>query len=642
MRTPPLASPRLLRHTALGAALVAGLVSASARAYAEGASLRADLVGPKDVKLDGVPKEWPEALAPLSYALKGRATSKDLEARATLAYDDARLYVAADVTDDKLVAGGDRVELVIGFPGGATRSIDLYPGDPGKSPGVAKTGGAAIAGARVVEAPKPGGFTLEASVPWSALPEAAGARIALRAGLFAHDVDDAGGAERNVAGTATGTTYAALPPLLTDPEQALADGLLRDKGLRFAPRFEAIADVAGDATKERVLVFDRWLVVLGPAFRGGKEYFFADLGVDVAGGMMPSFEVRDTTGDDKAEFVLRRRFGSPSRFREVMAILSFGAIDVPNPIFQHEVGVTTDGGSVTNEATLLPDGKRLAVRVEVGTAKGFDAGNYREPTESSFDAVLLPWGTVRAQIYKLSGSAYTKVDEVKQAATPPPAPPEAAPPPPPRAPSADELQGEVYATYKRERGATGKARFDLAVDVAGDARVERVLLHGRDIVVLGKGYRGGKGYAFLALPQLASDADVLDLTTRDLTGDGKQEIVVRAVQRAPAPREAGGSGTVDREVVLVFQVLEEGIRRVFGAEVARAVGAQRVSGTLRFLPAGKGADIELSPGKAVEWTEKTYPWAQDPGPAGGVEPLLLPWGGAQPVRYRWNGSAFAK
>ena len=63
---------------------------------------------------------------------------------------------------------------------------------------------------------------------------------------------------------------------------------------------------------------------------------------------------------------------------------------------------------------------------------------------------------------------------------------------------------------------------------------------------------------------------------------------------------------------------------------------------MRWVAAGKAAEIELAPGKATDWTEKTYPWAQDLGPAGGLEPLILPWGGAQPVRYRWTGSAFAR
>jgi hypothetical protein len=59
-----------------------------------------------------------------------------------------------------------------------------------------------------------------------------------------------------------------------------------------------------------------------------------------------------------------------------------------------------------------------------------------------------------------------------------------------------------------------------------------------------------------------------------------------------------------------------------------------------MVDAGKSAEIELAPGKAVEWTEQTYPFNQDAGPVGGAEPLLLPWSGLKPARYKWNGTAF--
>jgi hypothetical protein len=53
-------------------------------------------------------------------------------------------------------------------------------------------------------------------------------------------------------------------------------------------------------------------------------------------------------------------------------------------------------------------------------------------------------------------------------------------------------------------------------------------------------------------------------------------------------------------------------------------------------------DIELRPGRAVGFTEKSYPFGQDRTASGGLEPLLLPWGGEPPARYHWNGAAFVK
>lgn len=614
-------------------------VAAPRAASAEGTALRADLVEAKSIKLDGVPKEW-ASFVHLGYAVKGKAGKPDIEARASLAYDANNVYVAADVTDDVLRGGGgDKVEVVLGFPGGAVHKVELYPGDPGRSPGAAKLeDGSSVSGARVIEAPRSGGWTLEASIPWSALPSAQKVRVGLRGAVFVHDVDS-GSTVKNVVGTAPSAAYASLPSINTEAEQSLYDGLLKEKSLRGAPRYNLLANVAGDAMKERVLVFDRYLVVLGSNFRKGSEYFYADLGVP--GGDVLSCDVYDLTGDGQSEILLRKRVGSSGRPREMIQVLKFGSAEAPNSIFQHEVAITTPDGAISNQVSLVPDGPRSAIKITPGTARGLHAGNYREPTETSYDPLLLPWGTVASQTYKLSGGVYAKAAEEKQAATPPP-PQQPQPaahvdtglPKPPPPPSAAELMEKVYDLYKKDRGATGRPRFDLAVDVAGDATVERVLVHERDIVVFGKAYKGGTGYTYLTMAQFASPSDVLEVTARDVTGDGKAEILVTGVLHANGP----GGEKVNREILLVFRASGDGLKRIFAAEVARAMGRKRVSGTVR---AGSGW-IELAPGRAVEWTAATYPFTQDTAAVGGLEPLLLPWGGASPVRYKWGGSSFSK
>jgi hypothetical protein len=251
--------------------------------------------------------------------------------------------------------------------------------------------------------------------------------------------------------------------------------------------------------------------------------------------------------------------------------------------------------------------------------------------------------------------SFAKVREEKQAPGAGPSSQKVAAGEPPRArslppaahpPTADELQDQVYALYKRDRHVVSreKPRFDFAVDLAEDPRPERVLLHGRDLVVFGKGFKGGAGYAFLTLEQFADASDISDLTARDITDDGKAEILVRGVIRSLAPKELGmKKGTVvEREVMLVYSVTQQGIARVFGVETGRAIAGKRVQGTLAFLPGTHGLDIELRPGHAFGWNERTYPFNQDRAKVGGLEPLLLPWGGASPSRYHWDGSTFAR
>jgi len=644
--------------------LVAGV------ARADGVAVRPDLVKAGEIKLDGIPREWPTAMTPLNRTVSG-SPGHDLGMRGAIAYDDTNVYVGAEFKDDRLMRtsacaeGEDHASLLVAFPrtggGYALHEVNLFPGDPGRVAGCVKMkGGGAVGGAKIVEAPKgvAGSYSFEAMIPWSAFPEAARTRVGLRAALRYYDGD--GRSIRTILGTSTDVPAADLPRLPIDAEQSLEDGLLKEKAISSPPSQDRLADVAGDAMLERVLVYDRYLAVLGPHFREGKEYYFADLGVDVRAGQMPMFDVRDVNGDGKSEILLRKRItaGAGGEWREVFAVFALGAAEVPTVMFQHEVGIHGSMGTISNEVRFGTERGHSIIEIAAGSANGYTVGNYREPAETSMDPLLLPWGPIKAQIYQWNGKAFAKLRDEKQVASSgssaratsstaePPRAAHAPAPAPAHPPTGDELQDQVYALYKRDRHVVGhdKPRFDVAVDLAEDARTERLLLHGRDLVVFGKGFKGGTGYAFTTLEQFVEPRDVVDVTARDITDDGKAEILVRGVIRSSAPKESGlKPGTVvDREVMLVYSVGSQGIGRVFAAETGRAVGAKRVQGTLAFLPGARGLDIELRPGRAFGFTDRTYPFGQDQGRAGGLEPLLLPWGAATLVRYHWDGSGFVR
>ena len=63
---------------------------------------------------------------------------------------------------------------------------------------------------------------------------------------------------------------------------------------------------------------------------------------------------------------------------------------------------------------------------------------------------------------------------------------------------------------------------------------------------------------------------------------------------------------------------------------------------LAFLFGSHGLDIEVRFGRAFGFSEKTYPFNQDRARIGGLEPLLLPWGGTGIARYHWDGSGYAR
>ncbi len=628
------------RPLALLVALVgSGLVPGAA--LAAGVSLRADHVD-KAPNLDGVPgsSEWVRELTRLSSSIKGTPSAKDLSAKAAIQYDEKNVYVAADVTDDVLRGGADRVDLVL-VVGGSTETVSLYPGQPGKSAGKAEKSGQPIKGARVVEAPSKTGWTLEASIPWSSLGDGQ-TRVGMKGGIFVHDADGSD-TEEAVIGTAASTDASSLPSLLTASEQAFTDGLMKDKRLG-APTCSFIENVAGDAARERVMVFEHYLVVLGSGFRGGTEYYWNDMAVAGSTLSVQSCEARDFDGDGRKDIVVKKRLSDTSKVgRDLLEVLAFaGSSEVPGPLFRHEVGISTPKGSITNDVSFSADGAKLAVTITPGSAKGLTEDNFSEPMETTFDPVLLPWGAIDSQTYKLKGSSFTRSGEKthKRASSNVKPVADAAPPPlkqaePPKtAPLPDSEK--VYSTYKKDRGASGMLRFDLSGDVDGDGRTERVLVHEKDIVVLGPGFKKGTGYSFTTLA-FADAADIKSVTLRDVTGDKKSEIVVRGVLKAKGPKEA----EVEREIELVFRVSGETIKRVFGAEVGRSIGNQKIVGSITYA-GEKSATVTLGPGKAIGFTRTSYPFNQDSGAVGGLEPLLLPWGDANPVTYKWGGSSFSK
>jgi hypothetical protein len=626
-------------------------------------ALRAERVA-KDtpVKLDGTLQEWP-GRSPATVVVKGAAGER-LAFAIAVQYDDKFLYVGGEVRDDSFFRtqhfgeGEDHASLIIAFPNAGSFSayeVGLFAGKPGESAGEVRLLSGArhgeALGSKIVEAPTANGYTFEAALPWSIFPEARLVRVGLRGSARYFDSDGSASA-RNIIATSAGDTAnpAALPPLLTEPEQALLEGLLEPRGIaNQAPKADIYADVAGDAMKERIAVFDRYFTICGSGYRGGKEFFVRDIGAELV-----RLDARELTGRGKADLVLRRRFSSDGATREWFEIWSLMGGDEPVTTFSHEIAVSREGKHVDNAVHV--SGRDIEVTVEPSTT--WDRANYREPTVGDVDPILLPWGPIRSQSFHFNGSRFAKQKETKQAPaavgsgsgarsgsdTAEQAAPSFKPEEPasPAVQQGGDLAKQVFEQYKRDRGvaADAKPKADLEVQVDGDARPERVILVGRDIVVVGPGFKGGTQYAIVTLQQFADPADIHDMTARDLTGDGAADLIVRGVRHVTAGTKGDA---LDVEATFIYQLKNEAIARIFGIETAREQGSKRVVGLVQFVPGkDKGFDIDARPGRAVGWTEKTYPWAQDQPGSGSVEPLLLPWGKIQDVRYVFNGTQYAQ
>jgi hypothetical protein len=597
----------------------------------------------KLVKLDGVLTEWP---APAKATVVKGATKAGL--KIGLEYDDAKLYVGAEVTDANFQVGKDHVQIVFAIPtpGGGYTSYDLgfFPGKPGETEGSVRYGTRGhVAGAKIVEAPEAAGYSFEASIPWSSLPELRSTRVGVHG--YAAYVDGDG-----VVATGPGDLQHPrdMPWVPSEPELALIEQMLAPKGLtRRAPDAELVADLTGDGTRERVAVWETFLTICGASYLGGTGFFFRDLS-----GQLVKLEARDVTGRGKADVIVRRKQSVGDGEREYLEVLSaMRAAEEPRVTFVHEIAVRQSDHRIDNAVRLA----RGEIEVSVEPPVHWDALSYKEPIATDVEPILLPWGGVKAQTYRFDGTKFAKLKEVtqrEQVATAPPGPAserapserpatEPAEPPTPKVGKGGDLSARVLEQYRKDRGVADDVApaTDLKVNVSGDARPERVVLLGRDLVVFGPGFKGGGGYAFLTLQQFADARDITSVSARDLTGNGAADLVVRGVRHVSAD-----SGMVDVDVLFVYEVRPDAIARIFAIETARELGGKRVQGLVQFIPApgGRAFDILSAPGRASGWTEKTYPWAQDTPGSGSLEPLLLPWGGIRSVRYTWNGSAYVK
>ncbi|HKY40182.1 MAG TPA: hypothetical protein VJN18_29805 [Polyangiaceae bacterium] len=634
--------------------LALALAAGPGQAFAAGRMISAEPVDDVKIRIDGDLREWPNKMTDLGDTLDGKPGGGDPRVAATVAYDENSLYVVLKIFDQKIVrtaaagANEDHATLYLNFPKGQTYAVDLYPGQPGKVAGAIKIKGTTVNQSKLVEAPTGKGLSVEAQIPWTAFPEAARTRVGLRATITYTD-SDAGGSVKAVIGTSQAKAGKAMPPLLLANEQGLQEQIIKAKGLPSSPARESFGNVAGDSMIERVAIWGGNLVVIGPHFRGGKEYYFADLGVSDAG-MVDRLELVDFDADGKDEIVVQKRVGDSEKYRDVITVIKVGRDDQPFLAFAHEVGIKTPDGQIKNKVKI----SKAGIEIAQGESEGFDPGSFSEVQPGDMGATILPWESVGSRTFAWKGKGFEAAGETgftpkvsaagasgkkpksgkpgTRTSNEPPAPPK------PRPPTADELLDRVYALYRKDRGAGGKPRFDFVTDVAGDRGPERIVIHGSDIVVFGKGFREGLSYAFIAVG-VKEPQDILDATAHDLTGDGKAEILIRAVLHTKASKALGGD-VVSRHALMVYGVQGDGLVRIFGAETGRSLEKNQILGAVAFVPARRGFDIELRPSRAIGWTEQSYPFPPDTTTAGGLEPLLLPWGGGS-RKYKFDGKSYS-
>lgn len=606
------------------------------------------------VRVDGMLREWTGA------HMSSLGEGPDASMRYVLGHDSLGLYVACEVSDERLIRnrepgdGDDAVIVTLAMPSGrglTATELWLHAGESGRSPAAATSGvpGArrrtAIRGATVVEAPRSGGagYTLEAFVPFAAIPGAARWQEG-RGSIRLHDVDSLAHPEAESEPAFAPVDRAhldQLPPLRPSGGQsAVLDRFLRERELDgTAPRFDLRGDVTGDAQGERVVLVDRFVVAFGPSIQGGRGFVFVQLGIDVAADLRDA-RLEDLTGDGKSELIvtIRQRGGGGSR--DLWQLLRIDAQSIA-PLWAIETRKELGAGSVESAVRVERGsrGRAPTITVRAGDARGLDASALREAPPTDVEPILLPWGPALERSYRWDGRTFARTGERPNPRYVDPAEAEAlaararepaAAAEPPSGATAAPSTDAVLAEFRRQRGLTTGARpaRDLSANVSATAAPERVVLFGLDLVVVGPEFRNGTGWFQYALPARSAE-DILDLRTADVTGDGRHEIVVRIRQTL---RGTAGA-EIQREVLLIHQFTPTGFPALLQREVAREEGPHRIENEVRL----EGGALEIGPGSARGWDRTSWPYAPAAGPgADGVEPLLLPWSG-QTARYRFTG-----
>jgi hypothetical protein len=593
------------------------------------------------IQVDGALREW----RGVRFIDVGEGA--DASMRIGFAYDATGLYVAAEVRDDRLIRtrapamDEDAIVLTLALParrGLSATEIWLWAGQSGQSAaaiGIGPLGRrpSQVSHGQIVEAPARGGYTLEAFVPWSAIPSSTRWQEG-RGTVRLRDVDQAAHPEIEAE-----PTFASLDPAHLDRlpqlapsggEAAAFESFLASRNLQgMRPTHDLRGDVGGvDERPERVSIVDRFVVVTGPGWQEGRGFSFVGLAVAAAADIREPRLV-DLTGDGKRELIVTLRQQIAGGSREIWQVHSFSNSQV-QAVFAIETRRTTAAGFV--EAGVNVRTERRApvpiIEVRTGRAEGLDAQTFELAPASDAESILVPWGPVLARTYRWNGSSFAQNEErpnpryvAASSAAPAPSPSASAAsvPSQPPPPGIEEL----LVAFRRERGIAERTRptFRMRANVSGSDEPEELVIYGRDLVVVGTAFRGGTGWFHFELPARTS-ADVLDVRTAEITSDARHEILVRIGQTI---------GDVRREVLLAYQFTPVGFPVLLEREVTRVQGERRIENEVRIE---RGA-LQIHPGRARGWEASNWPFAEGPS-SDGVAPLLLPWRDA-PSIYRFSG-----
>lgn len=602
------------------------------------------------VRVDGWLREWPAA----QFATVGLDASARM--RFAFAAGEAGLYVAVSVDDDRVIrsttpgASEDAIVVTIASPterGFATSEIWLYAGvanETAASLTVGVPGGRADAPreASIVEMATTSGYDLEAFLPWSTVP---GGRdyVRARASARLHDVDRAGAAARDVA-SSNAATAEALPRVVGTAGELLAlSSFLRAKHAQASQiETEVRANFSGDSTPERVVVVGGSIAVFGTAYANGRDFDYVDLGLPV--GAVGELRAADLDADGRSELILVSSIGDARLTVQELRVYRFPG-DRIVPLYRGEIALVSSQGRVGSTWSVEQVARRAAIVLRAAEPEGTIPTGHVPAPDSRAVISLTAGLRSRTLVFDANGATVAAEDRVAEVATTPaprptptptttrPAPTTNPPQPTSTRPTPPAFDADaMFAAVRRDRNlpATAEIRFRTRADVIEDARPEEIAMIGRSLVLLGPGYRAGRGYYALDL-SVASPELVTGLSAADITGDGKAEVWTRVRQTIGAANQPFWL-----ELLVVYSVGSNGLTPIFTAQIALGDASRSVRNDARVVGRGREVQLAIAPGSATGFDARSFPFGTTATP--GMTTLLLPWRDRE-VRYRWDGHA---
>ncbi len=621
--------------------------------------------GSSRVTLDGVLREWSGTLAAVdssSQVLDGAPAwrgADDASFAFAIGRDDAALYLAAEVRDDRVVRtrahrpADDALILTVAYPAGrlwTAWEIALQPGEPGSFAGAVRyrlPSSRPVPGAQIVEAPLQGGsgFTVEARIPWSALPGLRENLAAARVRIAYADADEeAHPHTETLLGNGPGDARhpSLLPPTTVSAPMVAAASV--DLIARFRrehlvsesvrPLLDRRADLVGSNEPERVVVFPRHIVASGAGIEAGASYTF----VEFPQGEVVSAQAVEVTGDRKTDLAITLRVDAGPFERTLVHVYSMDSAGAFQRVFAREIGRRQGSNRLLNNVRF--QGTRAMFTA--GESEGFTAPTWPSAVEPGVEPPLTPWSEHRDETWVWSPASRTFALE---RSTPNPAAQSAAatagatePAQEPAEPGPD-VAGVLRLFHQREGvPESERPRFRVTGDAAEDPAPEQFYIYGRRLVIVGARFMGGRSYVSIALAANEGD-EVIGLRAADVTDDGHVEAIV-TIRRNVTVQVQGAANTSQRDMVFAYSLEPSHRGRVFAAEIARRVGDSAITSTV-VLPTGRRAsEITIESRPARGWTQATYPFHD--APPQGFEALLLPWQTPTRVTWRWSGTGFTR